>query len=518
MTVSRVLVVSTAMALSSPARADSRTVEIIAEKSNNCPSDATVATALAPLLPLLRITTVAGSADAIRAIVTDLGSRYRVAIFGSEREFTDAPRACDERAHAVAVFLAVMIDPTSLSETAPAPPGPIPPPEKPAPLLPAPRWEIRPVKKSHAIKSSLELGAIVSGAPRSGADNSLVAGGASVRAFVGGKYLGAALGISALSQVTMQIGAARGEMTRAPIDLDLRATFRHQRLELFGDLGAVMAILYLKGLGDNGGRLEFGIRAALGLRVWVVSRLALFAALDTEIFPKPQRFETDPIGTNGNTPYVWVGGANSLKLSAPASLLYNVEAVADAKVDSSTEQGPADEVDSQVLVFEQIYNRWVTHVARWAKALGTPASDLEDMTQEIFIIVQRSLLRFDGANVSAWLYRITSHAVRDYRRKAWFRNLFLRPRDVVIEDIVESRSDAAGLYQRKQMERRLEELLAKLSEKRRTTFILFEIEGYSGEEIATLHDVPLKTVWTRLHHARKELSDSIAKLEAKEPK
>ena len=34
--------------------------------------------------------------------------------------------------------------------------------------------------------------------------------------------------------------------------------------------------------------------------------------------------------------------------------------------------------------------------------------------------------------------------------------------------------------------------------------MLFEIEGYSGEEIARIQDVPLGTVWTRLHLARKE--------------
>ena len=47
-------------------------------------------------------------------------------------------------------------------------------------------------------------------------------------------------------------------------------------------------------------------------------------------------------------------------------------------------------------------------------------------------------------------------------------------------------------------------LVAGMSEKLRTTFVLFEIEGYSGEEIASIQDVPLGTVWTRLHLARKE--------------
>ena len=43
-----------------------------------------------------------------------------------------------------------------------------------------------------------------------------------------------------------------------------------------------------------------------------------------------------------------------------------------------------------------------------------------------------------------------------------------------------------------------------MSDVRRTAFVLFEIEGYSGEEIAELEQIPLATVYTRLHHARKD--------------
>jgi DNA-directed RNA polymerase specialized sigma24 family protein len=43
-----------------------------------------------------------------------------------------------------------------------------------------------------------------------------------------------------------------------------------------------------------------------------------------------------------------------------------------------------------------------------------------------------------------------------------------------------------------------------MSTRRRETFLLYEVEGYSGEEIARMQDVPVNTVWTRLHHARKE--------------
>jgi len=53
--------------------------------------------------------------------------------------------------------------------------------------------------------------------------------------------------------------------------------------------------------------------------------------------------------------------------------------------------------------------------------------------------------------------------------------------------------------------------LMKMAEARRTAFVLFEIEGLSGDEIARIQDIPLNTVWTRLHHARREFFALAAK-------
>ena len=58
----------------------------------------------------------------------------------------------------------------------------------------------------------------------------------------------------------------------------------------------------------------------------------------------------------------------------------------------------------------------------------------------------------------------------------------------------------------------LARLLEGMTEKKRSVLVLFELEGYSGEEIAQLQGVPVDTVWTRLHHARRELRERLARL------
>ncbi|HEY4159455.1 MAG TPA: sigma-70 family RNA polymerase sigma factor, partial [Polyangiaceae bacterium] len=52
---------------------------------------------------------------------------------------------------------------------------------------------------------------------------------------------------------------------------------------------------------------------------------------------------------------------------------------------------------------------------------------------------------------------------------------------------------------------RIEQALAQLSEGERTVFVLYEMEGVSGKEIAQIAEIPEASVWRRLHYARKRV-------------
>jgi RNA polymerase sigma-70 factor, ECF subfamily len=165
-----------------------------------------------------------------------------------------------------------------------------------------------------------------------------------------------------------------------------------------------------------------------------------------------------------------------------------------------------DLVDDTVtpLDFRAIYTGWFHEVSRWARALGGLDVDLDDLTQEVFLVVRRKLPSFDGRNLRAWLYRITAYTVSDWRRRRWFRSL-LRRRPLPLDEVQATGPGPVEELERKEAARTLARLLERLSARRRTTFILFEIEGYTGEEIAALEQVAVATVWTRLHRARADL-------------
>jgi len=174
---------------------------------------------------------------------------------------------------------------------------------------------------------------------------------------------------------------------------------------------------------------------------------------------------------------------------------------------ATTEQG-----GTTALGFEDIYARWFHEIYRWARAFGGLDADLDDLAQEVFIVVRRKLPEFDGENLAGWLYRITQRTVQDYRRRPWFRRFLLRKQSQPIEDQQSQQVlNPVELLERREAERLLAQILEDMTDTRRTTFILFEIEGYTGPEIAELESVPVNTVWTRLYHARREFYSLIAR-------
>lgn len=154
--------------------------------------------------------------------------------------------------------------------------------------------------------------------------------------------------------------------------------------------------------------------------------------------------------------------------------------------------------------FTDFYDDWYDSVLRWLRALGAPEADREDIAQEVFVVVGRRLRSFDGKNPAGWLYQITKRQVRDFRRRTWIKNIFNREHTDAVNDVPDEHAGPAAALERKQNQRVLSALLAKMNPDRRAALVLFEVDGLSGEEVARIQGVPLNTVWKRLHVARRE--------------
>jgi RNA polymerase sigma-70 factor (ECF subfamily) len=188
---------------------------------------------------------------------------------------------------------------------------------------------------------------------------------------------------------------------------------------------------------------------------------------------------------------------------------------------SATERWSADTKSAPIapkaLEFRNIYEAWFQEVSRWARAMGAPPADREDLVQDVFLVVHRRLPAFDGQNLPGWLYQIARHRVRDYRRLVWVRRLLFGkvPLPETLPALGASPSDRVETDEKRAL---LERLLEKLNETERAALVLFEIDGYSGEEIAKIQGVPLNTAWGRIHKARKKLKAHLTKATSQGPK
>lgn len=158
--------------------------------------------------------------------------------------------------------------------------------------------------------------------------------------------------------------------------------------------------------------------------------------------------------------------------------------------------------------FRELFRQHRNDVARLVHRMLGPSSDVEDVIQEVFLQVHRSVRDFRGqARFSTWLYRVTVNVVLMHRRAARSRPVFSEvPEGFSIPD---ARSLPDDQVARRARMRAFERLLERLSDKKRTVFILHEIEGMAPADIAEIVGAPVLTVRTRLFYARRELAEML---------
>lgn len=162
--------------------------------------------------------------------------------------------------------------------------------------------------------------------------------------------------------------------------------------------------------------------------------------------------------------------------------------------------------------FRRLFVAHREQVLRLIHRLLGPSNDVEDVLQEVFIHVYRSLGSFRGeARFSTWLYRLTTNVVRMHLRKGKSRPKLVPAGDreeVMLEK--PNTETPAAVAERTERIKALYRLLDGLSEKKREALVLHDLQGMSAAEVAKVADVPVLTVRTRLFYARKELYAALA--------
>ena len=151
------------------------------------------------------------------------------------------------------------------------------------------------------------------------------------------------------------------------------------------------------------------------------------------------------------------------------------------------------------VAFRDLYDEHFSYVWRSLRRLGVPERDLPDATQDVFVVVHRQLPGFEGrSKLSTWLFRICFHIARARARRAHVRREVF---DSACDPLGPDLSAEQALDQQRDL-RLLGEALDAMELENRAVFTLFELERFSGREIAEALGLPLGTVYSKLRKAR----------------
>jgi len=182
-------------------------------------------------------------------------------------------------------------------------------------------------------------------------------------------------------------------------------------------------------------------------------------------------------------------------MSATSSAGSSAE-VEQGEVGTATEAKPAP---ATPLALGKLVNDHLDFVWRSLRRFGVPASDVDDATQQVFLIANEKLPRIQPGSERSFLVgvatRVASHVRRSHhRREAAELRLSVNP--------LEATPNPEELTQRLEARALLDRVLDAMPEDLRAVFVLFELEELSIDQTASLLILPRGTVATRLRRAR----------------
>jgi RNA polymerase sigma-70 factor (ECF subfamily) len=138
---------------------------------------------------------------------------------------------------------------------------------------------------------------------------------------------------------------------------------------------------------------------------------------------------------------------------------------------------------------------------RYSRSLTRSDTDGEDLLQDCVEKVLARRTQWRGLNLRGWILTIMTNLYRNQRRSTIHSNLV---------DLEGAGELAAPEVPNDPLERaRLEDALNGLSEDHRAVLMLIVIEGYTYQQVASVLDIPIGTVMSRLSRARQQIADRL---------
>jgi RNA polymerase sigma-70 factor, ECF subfamily len=174
-----------------------------------------------------------------------------------------------------------------------------------------------------------------------------------------------------------------------------------------------------------------------------------------------------------------------------------------------TEAVPASEASWVAPSWDEIVRTHADRVYRLAYRLSGNRADAEDLTQETFVRVFRSLANYTPGTFEGWLHRITTNLFLDMaRRRQKIR--FDALADDAGDRLASHEAGPELAYEQNNLDPEIERALDALPADFRAAVVLCDLEGLTYEEIALTLGIKVGTVRSRIHRGRVLLRQALA--------
>jgi len=167
-------------------------------------------------------------------------------------------------------------------------------------------------------------------------------------------------------------------------------------------------------------------------------------------------------------------------------------------------ESPAHERPSRALTVTDIAAREADYLWMTLQRLGVRRDDCGDVLQQVLLTVHQRLHTYDATMpLRPWLYGVCLRHAAAHRRRAYVRRE--QPTDADSPALAHQSTDETPerSLARREQQARLDAMLDEVDPEKRAVLVMFELEEQSCEEISNTLGVPVGTVHSRLHAARR---------------
>lgn len=159
--------------------------------------------------------------------------------------------------------------------------------------------------------------------------------------------------------------------------------------------------------------------------------------------------------------------------------------------------------------FEYLVDRYEAKLNRYVRRISDiNRENTEDLLQEVFLKIYKNLNDYDPKfSFSSWIYRITHNEAISFFRKQNARPKIAQSKndeELDLLNLIPSNFNVKEAYQKKELARKVGQIIANLTEKYRTVLVLRFLEEKNYNEISDILQIPSGTVATLISRAKEQ--------------